>query len=57
MESDEFMFLGGLVAFVIGSAMVLAQNVWVKNWQVVMAKYNKKLYKTSLGGGTCSIGG
>jgi len=36
VENEESLFCWGLVSFVIGLAMVLAHNIWVKNWQVVI---------------------
>lgn len=35
-EKEEDLFAWGLATFVIGLAIVLAHNVWVKNWQVVI---------------------
>ena len=36
LDSDESLFAWGLTSFVIGLAMVLAHNVWVRNWQVII---------------------
>jgi len=36
IEAEENFFLWGLISLVIGVAMVLAHNIWVKNWQVVI---------------------
>ncbi len=36
MEDDAYLFFGGVANFVIGIAMVLAHNVWVKDWQVIV---------------------
>jgi len=35
-ENEATMFFGGIVNLVIGIAMVLAHNVWVLNWRVVI---------------------
>jgi len=36
IETENNMFCWGLASVVIGLAMVLAHNVWVKNWQVIV---------------------
>lgn len=36
METEENFFCWGLISFVIGAAMVLSHNIWVKNWQVII---------------------
>lgn len=36
IEAEENFFLWGLISFVIGIAMILAHNVWVRNWQVII---------------------
>lgn len=36
METEEHFFLWGLITFVIGIAMVLTHNIWIKNWQVII---------------------
>ena len=36
IETEESFFMWGLISFVIGISMVLANNVWVKNWQVIV---------------------
>jgi uncharacterized membrane protein len=36
IENEESLFCWGLASFVIGLAMVLSHNIWVKNWQVVI---------------------
>jgi len=36
LETEDNLFSWGFFTFVIGIAMVLAHNVWVKNWQVVI---------------------
>lgn len=36
IEDEENLFVWGLVAFVAGLAMVLAHNVWVQNWQIIV---------------------
>ena len=36
METEDNLFSWGLISFVMGVAMVLAHNVWVKNWQVAV---------------------
>lgn len=36
IENEENLFMWGLVTFVIGVAMVLAHNVWVQNWQIIV---------------------
>jgi len=35
-QDDDKLFCWGIVTFVIGLAMVLSHNTWVKNWQVVI---------------------
>jgi uncharacterized protein YjeT (DUF2065 family) len=36
IESEESLFMWGMVSVIIGVSMVLSHNVWVKNWQVVV---------------------
>jgi len=36
IETEENFFLWGLISLVTGVAMVLAHNVWVQNWQVIV---------------------
>ena len=36
MESEGNLFISGAVSFVIGISMVLSQNIWVRNWQVII---------------------
>ncbi|MEK7080760.1 MAG: hypothetical protein AAB925_02940 [Patescibacteria group bacterium] len=36
IEAEESLFCWGFATFIIGLAMVLAHNIWVKNWQVVI---------------------
>jgi uncharacterized membrane protein len=36
VENETMMFLGGIISLIIGVAMVLAHNVWVQNWQVIV---------------------
>ena len=36
METETGLFSWGLVSFVIGISMILANNVWVASWQVVV---------------------
>ena len=36
VENDATMLFLGIVSLVIGLAMVLAYNVWAKNWQVII---------------------
>lgn len=36
VENEECMLFCGFVSFVIGIAIILAHNVWVKNWQVIV---------------------
>ena len=36
VENEATMFFWGMVSLVIGIAMVLAHNVWVQNWQVII---------------------
>ena len=36
IETEENFFLWGLISLVAGVAMVLAHNVWVQNWQVIV---------------------
>lgn len=35
-EKEENLFCCGFVTFAIGLSMVLAHNIWIKNWQVVI---------------------
>jgi len=36
IENETTMLFLGIVSFVIGLAMILAYNVWAKNWQVIV---------------------
>lgn len=36
VQEEATMFYWGMIAFVIGAAMVLSHNVWVKDWQVIV---------------------
>ena len=36
LENDSNLFLWGIVAFVLGSAMVLNYNAWDSNWTVII---------------------
>jgi len=36
IENEATMFFLGIVSLVIGLAMILAYNVWAKNWQVII---------------------
>lgn len=36
INTEESLFIWGFVTFVIGIAMVLAYNVWVQGWQVII---------------------
>jgi uncharacterized membrane protein len=36
VEDDKTLFCWGIMALIIGLAMVLAHNVWVKDWQVII---------------------
>lgn len=36
IENEGCMLACGIVSFVAGLAMVLAHNIWVKNWQVLI---------------------
>lgn len=36
LETEESFFLWGFISFVIGISMVLAHNIWVQNWQVII---------------------
>jgi len=36
VETEECLLCWGLISFVIGIAMVLAHNIWVANWQVIV---------------------
>ena len=36
VENEDGLFFWGLVTFIMGLAMVLAHNVWVKNWTVII---------------------
>ena len=36
IENEATMFFGGIISFVVGLAMILAYNVWTKDWQVVI---------------------
>ena len=36
MEDEGNLFMWGLISLVIGIATVLAHNIWVKNWQVIV---------------------
>jgi len=36
MQNEDNLFLWGFVTFIIGIAMVLAYNIWSKDWQVIV---------------------
>jgi uncharacterized membrane protein len=36
IENETSMFFWGFITFVIGITMVLAHNVWAKDWQVIV---------------------
>ena len=36
VENEATMFFWGIVSLIIGLSMVLAYNVWAKNWQVIV---------------------
>ena len=36
IETEDNLFMWGLVNFVIGISMVLTHNIWVKDWQIVI---------------------
>jgi uncharacterized membrane protein len=36
MEDEGNLFMWGLISLVIGIATVLAHNIWMKNWQVIV---------------------
>lgn len=36
IESEESLFVWGLVSFVLGIGMVLAHNIWVESWPVII---------------------
>lgn len=36
LETEDNLFLWGLISLVLGIAMVLSHNVWTKSWQVVI---------------------
>lgn len=36
VENETTMFFGGIISLVLGLAMVLAHNVWVYDWQVIV---------------------
>ncbi|PIU88084.1 hypothetical protein COS64_04710 [archaeon CG06_land_8_20_14_3_00_37_11] len=36
MKNEAIMYFGGIFSLVVGIAMVLAHNVWVLNWQVII---------------------
>src|SRR5271157_4062533 len=36
LETEDNLFLWGMMSFVIGLAMVLAYNVWEQSWQVII---------------------
>ncbi|MCX6718531.1 MAG: hypothetical protein NTY81_02950 [Candidatus Staskawiczbacteria bacterium] len=36
MQNEDNLFFWGFVTFIIGIAMVLAHNIWVKDWQVII---------------------
>ena len=38
-EKEETLFLWGILTFLIGLAMVLAHNIWVKDWQVIITLF------------------
>jgi len=39
IEDDATLFLWGLISLVIGLAMILAYNVWDKNWQIIITLF------------------
>jgi len=38
-EKEETLFLWGILTFLIGLAIVLAHNIWVKDWQVIITLF------------------
>jgi len=36
IENEDNLFLWGFITLLIGIAMVLAHNIWVQNWQVII---------------------
>ncbi|MCX6719598.1 MAG: hypothetical protein NTV36_00595 [Candidatus Staskawiczbacteria bacterium] len=36
IETEESLFMWGVVSIVVGLLMVLSYNVWAKNWQVII---------------------
>ncbi len=36
IETEENFFLWGLISFVIGISTVLAHNIWIKDWRVII---------------------
>ena len=36
VETEENLFLWGLVISVIGTAILLAHNIWIQGWQVII---------------------
>lgn len=36
LETEESFFCWGITSFIIGLAMVLSHNIWLKNWQVII---------------------
>jgi len=36
IENEESLFMWGFVTFIIGISMVLAHNVWIQGWQVII---------------------
>jgi uncharacterized protein YjeT (DUF2065 family) len=36
IESEESLFMGGVISFIIGLGMILSYNVWEQSWQVII---------------------
>ena len=36
METGESFFLWGLISFVLGLAIVLAHNIWIQDWRLII---------------------
>jgi len=36
VENEATMLFWGIVSFIIGLAVILAHNIWIKNWQVII---------------------
>jgi len=36
IETEESLFMWGLISFVIGITMILSYNVWIQGWQVII---------------------